>query len=397
MWEKRMIFVLGCDGYIGNALTQRLLAEGYNVFGFDNFYRRSWIKNEMNSISAIPLEYMDEKITRFRNFYRKSDVPFYFENIDIKRQETYLDLCFKDYKPDAVFNLAHNPSAPYSMKSRSFAKEVLVNNIIGTNNVLWSIKEHCPDCHYITIGTAGEYDHYGNIDIEEGYFKFEHKGRQSNRMMFPRRPGSIYHTSKVASTYLIDYLTRAWHLKCTDVMQGIVFGAYTPEIDQFHTFSRFDFDEAGGTVINRFIVQAILGIPLTIYGQGDHKRSFLSLNDSIQALMIALDNPASPMVVQTWNQLSEWHSMNMIAQMVIEVARENFELDPTAQWIDTPRAEYTGEHYYNFITEKLTSKGYIPSRTIKEEIKYCMELLLPFKNRLEDYRDIVMPRINFKR
>ncbi len=391
-----MIFVLGCDGYIGNALTQKLLAEGHDVFGFDNFYRRAWIENEMKSISAIPMPYMDEKITRFRNFYRKPDVPFYFENIDIKRQETYLDLCFKDYKPDAVFNLAHNPSAPYSMKSRSLAKEVLVNNIIGTNNVLWSIKEHCPDCHYITIGTAGEYDHYGNIDIEEGFFKFEHKGRQSNRMMFPRRPGSIYHTSKVASTYLIDYLTRAWHLKCTDVMQGIVFGAYTPEIDKFHTFSRFDFDEAGGTVINRFIVQAILGIPLTIYGGGEHKRSFLSLNDCIQALMIALNNPANPMLVQTWNQLSEWHSMNMIAQMVIEVAREEFELDPTAQWIDTPRSEYTGKHYYNFITEKLTSKGYIPSRTIKEEIKYCIELLLPFKDRLEDYRDIVMPRINFR-
>ena len=390
-----MIFVLGCDGYIGNAITQRLLADGHDVFGFDNFWRRDWVKNEMGSRSATHLLHMNEKERRFRDFYR-TDVPFYFEKVDITTQDTYFEQCVRDYTPTAIINLAHNPSAPYSMMSKGNANKVLKNNIIGTNNVLWAIKKHAPECHYITIGTAGEYDHYGNIDIEEGYFSFEHKGRQSNRMMFPRRPGSIYHTSKTCSTFLIDYLTRAWQLRCTDVMQGIVFGAYTDEIDKFHMFSRFDFDEAGGTVINRFIIQAILGIPLTIYGSGEHKRSFLSLNDSVQALKIALDNPPEPMVVQTWNQLSEWHSMNDIANMVIEAGSE-LGIDVTAQWIDTPRAEYTGKHYYNFVTENLTSKGYVPTRTIKQEIKYCLELLLPFQRELEEFKGVVMPRIHFKR
>ena len=125
--ERGMIFVLGCDGYIGNALTQRLLNEGHDVFGFDNFWRRKWIK-EMNSDSATPLLNMKEKTDKFNHYY-KTDVPFYFENIDIANQETYLDLCFKDYKPDVVFNLAHNPSAPYSMKSMNWAKKVLNNNI----------------------------------------------------------------------------------------------------------------------------------------------------------------------------------------------------------------------------------------------------------------------------
>jgi len=122
----------------------------------------------------------------------------------------------------------------------------------------------------------------------------------------------------------------------------------------------------------------------------------LSLNDCIQALKIALDNPAKNMLVQTWNQLSEWHSINNIAQMVIEVGYD-CGLDVTAQWVDTPRAEYTGDHYYNFITEKLTNKGYKPTRTIEEEIKYCFSVLLPMEHKLEHLREVVMPTIEFKR
>ena len=391
--ERGMIFVLGCDGYIGNALTQRLLAEGHDVYGIDNFWRRKWIEEDMKSQSATPILGMTDKVREFTEKYKSN---FIFNTSDIAKQSD-VEKLFEKYKPNAVFNLAHNPSAPYSMKSRENAERVLHNNIVGTNNVLWYIKKHCPDCHYITIGTAGEYDHYGNIDIEEGYFSFKHKRRLSNRMIFPRRPGSIYHTSKTASTYLIDYLARAWKLKCTDVMQGVVFGLYTPEIDKYKMYSRFDFDEAGGTVINRFIIQAILGIPLTIYGQGEHKRSFLSLNDCIQALMIAFKHPAQGMVVQTWNQLSEWHSMNYLAEMVIEVGNNQFDLDVKCQWIDTPRMEFTGDHYYNFITEKLTSKGYVPTRSIKDEIGYCIEKLLPYKKTLDKLSGVVIPKIEFRR
>ena len=391
-----MIFILGIDGYIGNALCQRLLNEGYDVFGFDNFWRRQWIEKDMKSISAIPILSMEKKIRAFRDFYRKPGLPFYFENVDIYEQDTYFDQRVADYKPDTIVNLAHNPSSPYSMISKNKANRVLKNNFIGTNNVLWSIKKHCPNCHYITIGTAGEYDHYSNIDTEEGTFSFAHKGRQSTEMIFPRRPGSIYHCSKTASTYLIDYLTRAWNLKCTDVMQGVVFGAYTPEINKFDIYSRFDFDEAGGTVLNRFIIQAILGMPLTIYGSGKHQRSFLSLNDSVQALMIAVKNPPESGKIQTWNQMSEWHSINDIADMVIRVGFD-MGIPVTAQWIDTPRVEHTGDHYYNFITDKLNGFGYKPTRTIKEEIKYCLDFLYPLKYSFEKYKNVVIPKIKFNK
>ena len=179
-------------------------------------------------------------------------------------------------------------------------------------------------------------------------------------------------------------------------MQGVVFGCYTDEIDESKIFSRFDFDEAGGTVINRFCIQAILGIPLTIYGHGDHKRSFLSLNDSIQALMIALHNTPDPGEVQTWNQLSEWHSMNNVAEMVVKAGKE-IGLDVKTQHIETPRLEKTTDHYYNFITKNLTSKGYVPTRTISEEIKYVIENLMVYKKELDKYRSVVIPKICFRR
>lgn len=389
-----MIFIFGCDGYIGNALTQRLLAEGREVIGFDNFWRRDWIR-EMNSFSATPLLEMEEKAVIFNEMYRGT---FSFEELDIEYEKDVerLKYMFEDFKPDIVINLAHNPSAPYSMKSRMFASEVLSNNILGTNNLLWYIKEVVPDCHYITIGTAGEYDHYCNIDIEEGYTRFIHNERLSNEVMFPRRPGSIYHTSKTASTYLIDYCARAWNLRCTDVMQGIVFGMYTDEISESNIYSRLDSDEAGGTIINRFIIQAILGMPLTIYGQGEHQRTFLALNDSIQALMIAVNNPAEKGHVQVWNQLSEWHKMNSIAEMISVIGRNCFGLDVDKKWIDTPRMEHTGDHYYNYKTDKLYGLGYKPTRKIEQEISYMFETLLPMKDELFPLEAVVEPKIRFR-
>lgn len=389
-----MIFIFGCDGYIGNALTQRLLSEGKEVMGFDDFWRRHWIKEEMKSMSATPLFDMDEKIQMFNEMYTGT---FSFEELDVEVEVDRLRNIFEDFKPETVINLAHNPSAPYSMKSARHAECVLTNNIIGTNNLLWLIKETVPDCHYITIGTAGEYDHYCNIDIEEGYTTFVHKGRVSKEVIFPRRPGSIYHISKTCSTYLIDYLTRAWDLRCTDVMQGIVFGAYTDQIADSNIFSRLDSDEAGGTVINRFVLQAILDMPLTIYGQGDHKRTFLSLNDSVQALMIAYNNRANKGKPQVWNQLSEWHSMNDVAGMVTKVAKDSFGMEVNYNWIDTPRMEYTGDHYYHYVTDKLKGLGYEKTREMTQEIMYMFEILLPMKGDLFPLESVVEPKISFVR
>lgn len=382
------ILVLGYDGYIGNALTQRLLRENYDVFGIDNGFKRWLVKEEMNSFSAIKNPDLEEKNKIFKKLGK-----FDFKKIDIAYDVDELDEIIKDLKPDTIVNLAHNPSGPFSMRSQWDANYVLMNNIVSTNNLLWSIKRSVPGCHLITIGSTGEYSHTIDVDIAEGYFNFEYNGRKSEESIFPRRPTSIYHTSKVASTYLIDYLTRTWNLRCTDIMQSVVFGTYTDETDKTKIFSDFHSDEAFGTVINRFIVQAKLGLPLTVYGEGKHQRGFLSLNDSVQALMIAIKNKPELGKARVWNQLSEWHSMNSIAEMVKNVIYSKFNESIEISHIESPRKEFTGEHYYKYETNILKGLGYTPTRTIEQEIEYSYALL--DKRRIKKLKDIVEPKIIF--
>jgi len=362
------VMVCGSDGYIGNALVQKLLNLKYNVVGIDNFMRRvNVIKSGSTSVIDImePLERI-KALSKIGNFS--------FHKVDIAKEPDKVDQLIERYTPYAIVNLAHIPSGPWSMIDKEHSCFTLMNNIIGTNNILWSIKEKSPDCHYITIGSTGEYDHYNNIDIEEGYFSVEWNNRKSTEMIFPRRPGSVYHVSKTSSTYLIDFLTRSWDLYTTDVMQSVVFGAYTEEINKSKIYSRFDVDESHGTVINRFICQAKSNIPLTIYGKGEHKRGFLSLNDSIQALLIAIKNKPVKGRTQVWNQLSEWHSINSIALMVQQVGMK-LGYDVKTTKIKTPRNESTDSHYYNYKTDILKSLGYKPTRTIKEEIEYCFDIV----------------------
>ncbi|HLD90880.1 MAG TPA: NAD-dependent epimerase/dehydratase family protein [Patescibacteria group bacterium] len=379
------VLLLGCDGYIGNALTQRLLNKGFKVIGVDNFLRRYWIQDLMTSKSATPVLPMVEKISKFSVLG-----DFIFYAIDLLQDSNKVEELFVTYKPDTIINLAHIPSAPFSQISQEKAEFTLRNNIIPTNNLLWYMKAHTPDAHYITIGTTGEYDHYSNIDIEEGYIKINHKGRMSNEMIYPRRPGSLYHCSKTASTYIIDFLTRTWGLRCTDVQQSVVFGSYTDEIDKTKVYSRLDSDEAGGTVINRFIVQTLLGIPMTVYGEGLHQRGFISLNDSVQALEIAVNNPPAAGKVQVWNQLSEWHSIIDITKFVEEVATK-LGIPSSTQHIPSPRNEYTGEHYYNYVVDILPSLGYTPTRSIKQEIEYTMVTIKDIVPK--ELKSVVMPKI----
>lgn len=380
--KRQKILILGWDGYIGFPLTLRCIRKGHVVHGVDNYDRRNAVKS-IGSVSATDILTPKQRIDNLSVFG-----DFSVHEIDIIKHSEYLEKLIKRHQFDTIVNLAHNPSAPYSMIDINRADYVLQNNIIGTNRILWYIHQHSPKTHYITIGSTGEYNHTIGVDIEEGYFEFEHKGKKSKKSIFPRQGNSIYHVSKIASTYLIDYLARTWNLKCTDVMQSVVFGLYTDDLKVFKQINRCDTDDCFGTVINRFVVQALLGEPLTVFGHGKHQRGFISLNDSIQAIEIAINNTAEPGIVQTWNQLSEWHSIENITNTIKKI------IPCKVQHIESPRNEFTGGHYYKFINDNLKSLGYKPTRTIEEEIEYMVKVI-SVENKRDNLLSVIYPKVKF--
>ena len=358
---KKTVLVTGSDGYIGFPLTLKLVKDGHKVIGIDNLTRRENVKL-MGSDSAIKIHSPQERTEILKSIgnYR------FFNYTTIS--PINMDVLFQSFPPDAVINLAQQPSAPWSHKSHHHTLQTNINNTNGVLNLLYAIKKFAPKAHLIHIGTMGEYDPTVNVKIPEGFFRFIHKFRLAKKSLFPRRPGSFYHASKVATTYYIDLACRAWGIRATDIMQGIVFGAWTREIDDYETNTRLDVDEAFGTVLNRFIVQAFLKQPLTIYGSGDHKRGFLSLYDSIQCLNIALNNPPPKGEYRTWNQMFLTFSIFEVAKIVQDAA-EHFGFFPELKWIPSPRHEHTNAHYYNPETKILKNLGYIPECDSKEAVR----------------------------
>lgn len=391
---KKKILLLGSDGYIGWALLQRLIEEEHEIHCVDNRFRDKTVRLEMESFSATPNPSISQKYIWLEGFKNVSWYEF-----DCVKNISGLKQLFKKEKFDTIVNLAHQPSGPYSQKSLETSKFTLCNNILGANQILWLMKEYCPNAHYITIGSTGEYSHNLDIPIEEGYFNIE---GASDKSIFPRRTNSIYHASKIANTYITDTLSRMWGLKTTDIMQAVVFGAYTNEIEKSKMYTRLDTDAAFGTVCNKFMVQAILGMDLTVYGWGEHKRGFIALNDSIQALMIAINNDSnkdfpSDYSPRVWNQLSFWTSMNDLAYTVKRIAMKEFNINVGVEHIENPRHEITeAPKHYSYKTDILDSYGYKPTRTLEEELIYTMKILHTYRDRLEGLRNNFTNHIRFK-
>lgn len=394
----KTILVLGANGYIGWALVQRLALKypNYTLVCVDNYSREKIVESEMDSFSATPIRRKSARLEWLNSFFKN---VFWYEFDYVRDFSATVEL-FSNYKFDTIVNLAHQPSGPYSQKSLYHSEYTLTNNVLGTNKILWLIKDKCPDAHYITIGSTGEYSHNLDVPIEEGYFTLP---GATDKSIFPRRTNSIYHTSKIASTYITDTLSRMWNIKSTDIMQAVVFGAYTNEIDITKNYTRMDTDAAFGTVCNKFIVQAVLGQDLTVYGEGNHKRGFIALNDSIQALEIAIERDSledgfyedySPRV---WNQLSYWYSMNELASIVRRIALKNFNIKVNIEHIENPRHENTeSPKHYSYKMDTLESLGYIPTRTLEEEIAYTMDVVFQNRTILNSLKKNFKNHIRFK-
>ncbi|MDQ3873494.1 MAG: NAD-dependent epimerase/dehydratase family protein [Thermoproteota archaeon] len=377
------ILVLGIDGYIGWALAMHLAKRGHVVSGIDNFARRANVAS-VGSHSATPILEMHERIKAFKRVHDKNLSFFEGDLLDYD----FLADVIKQTRPDSIVHLAEQPSAPFSMIDRKHAIYSQHNNIEGTLNVLYAMKDFVPECHLVKLGTMGEYG-TPNIDIPEGFFEVDYRGRKDT-LPFPRQPGSMYHLSKVHDSANVMFACRVWKLCSTDIMQGVVYGTRTDEIIDDSLMTRFDFDESFGTVINRYCAEAVIGLPLTPYGQGKQKRGFIDLVDSVQCLTIAIENPPIRGEYRVFNQLDQVYSIAELADRVVNVAKK-LGMDVKIKNLQNPRVEKEG-HYYKVDHERLRKLGFKPTRTVEETIEIMLKDLSTYKDRVVEKRDVILPK-----
>ena len=369
------VLILGGDGYLGWPTAMNLTASGHQVAVVDNYLRRN-ICREEDSEALFNVPNLHDRVKLWKEISgHKIDV-----HIGDLCEWDFISNLFIQTKPEAVIHYAEQPSAPYSMLNRNAATLTIKNNINVTTNIIFAVKKYASDAQIIKIGTMGEYG-TPNIDIEEGWIDIEHKGRKQ-KFLYPRQAGSLYHTTKVMGTDLLWFYVRMWDLKVTDLMQGPVYGLHTDENQgNENLFPFFNYDELFGTVVNRFIVQAVAGYPLTVYGKGGQTRGYLVIRDTLQCVKLSMENPAKKGELRIFNQFVETFSVNQLADK-IQQAGKRFNLDVQIKPLPNPRKE-AEDHYYNPAHTGLLDLGLKPHYLTEDILSQMMETVLRYKDKIK--------------
>jgi UDP-sulfoquinovose synthase len=380
------VAVLGGDGYCGWATALYLSSKGHSVAIADNFARRQW-DHELGVQTLTPIRTLSERLATWQDLTNETIELF----VGDVTEYDFLSSVIQDFEPEAVIHFAEQRAAPYSMIDRKHAVFTQVNNVVGTLNLLFALREFQPNCHLIKLGTMGEYG-TPNIDIEEGYITIEHNGRRDT-VPYPKQPGSFYHLSKVHDSHNIMFACKAWGLRATDLNQGVVYGTMTDEVALDEVLvNRFDYDEVFGTVLNRFCVQAAIGHPLTVYGKGGQTRGFLDIRDTVRCVEIACLNPADQGECRVFNQFTEQFSVLELARMV-QTAGEKLGLTIEVDHLPDPRVE-AQEHYYNAKHSKLIELGLEPHLLSDSLLDSLMNVALKYRDRIDP--NVMLPRINWR-
>lgn len=383
----KKVMIIGGDGYCGWATSLHLSNRNYEVAVVDNLVRRLF-DHQLGLDSLTPIASIHNRIRRWKSLTDK-DIQLYIGDIcDFE----FLTEAVNSFKPDAIVHFGEQRSAPYSMIDRSRAVFTQHNNVIGTLNVLFAIKEFREDCHLVKLGTMGEYG-TPNIDIEEGYITITHNGR-TDTLPYPKQASSFYHLSKVHDSHNIAFTCKAWGIRATDLNQGVVYGLRTDETAMHEElYNRFDYDGVFGTALNRFCVQAAVGHPLTVYGKGGQTRGYLDIRDTVQCVELAIANPAERGEFRVFNQFTEQFSVNELAALVTKAGKK-LGLEVQTKSVPNPRVE-AEEHYYNAKHTKLVELGLKPHLLSDSLLDSVLNFAIQYKDRVDVKQ--IMPSVSWRK
>jgi len=392
------VVILGGDGYLGWPTAMHFSSRGYDVTVVDNYMRRNaCVEIDVGMLYPIPTLVERSKIWHEATGKEIKVVIGDLQEAEIMRSlfngsinyDWAVNNKFSGI-PDTVIHYAEQPSAPYSLMDYRRADKTLTNNLRVTNNLMFAVRDYSRDTHIIKLGTMGEYG-TPNIDIEEGWLEIEHNGRKDN-FLFPRQAGSIYHTTKVMDTDLMWFGVRMWDLRVTDLMQGPVYGIETEEIKVDPRLKTlFNYDEVFGTIVNRFVVQAVCGYPLTVYGKGGQTRGYLNIKDTLQCVYKSHESPAQVGELRIFNQIMETFSANELAEIVRKVGCDlGYEVGINN--IENPRKE-AEEHYYNPTYQGLLEIGVEPNYLTDEVVGSLIKLVGEYRQNIR--KDVIFNGIKW--
>ncbi len=386
------VLVIGGDGYCGWATALYLSNQGYEVGILDSMIRRHW-DMQLKVETLTPIAPIQQRIQRWKDLSGKT-IDLYIGDIT---NYDFLSKTLRQFEPESIVHFGEQRSAPFSMIDREHAVMTQVNNVVGTLNILYAMKEDFPDSHLVKLGTMGEYG-TPNIDIEEGYITIEHNGRKDT-LPYPKQPGSYYHLSKVHDSHNIHFACKIWGLRATDLNQGVVYGvALIGLLDQEIItdkilINRLDYDGVFGTALNRFCIQAAIGHPLTVYGKGGQTRGFLDIRDTVRCMEIAIANPAEAGKFRVFNQFTEMFSVADLATMV-QKAGKTMDLDVKISNLENPRVELE-EHYFNAKNTNLLDLGLEPHYLSDSLLDSLLNYAIQYKHRVD--KDHILPKVSWRR
>jgi len=359
------VLILGSSGYLGYPTCCYLSERGHEICGMDDMSKEKF----EGLLGGFPL-------FRPESNYFTYD---YFSTTDFWN----LSRLFESYRPEVIIHYAEMPSAPFSMKNQLHSYQTMESNVLGTLNVLWAMRLNCPEAHLIKLGTMGEYG-APDIDIEEGYLNIEHNGRK-DRILYPKSGGSFYHLSKIHDSHNIEFACRVWGLRSTDLNQGIVYGVKTDEADRLS----FHYDEIFGTVLNRFCTQVVAGVPLTVYGGGGQKKSFLNVRDTMRCVELAMLNPPESGEYRVFNQFTQVFSLKDLAELVVSVYPKGGDV----QFLNNPRGDEREDGFYNPKNDKFKNLGLEPHLLSDVLLEEMFEMIERYRKNIDE--SVILPKIDW--